>query len=286
MKDVSLYEKAYISDDRFPIQLIKQFSTGPCQIFSNHWHEQLEILYFTEGTGIIECGSESYEANAEDLIIINSNELHSGYNPGNNLAYCCFNIDPSLIHSSFFDVCDIKYIRPIERNMILFSNKASKDAELIDCIKSIIMEYERQDTAYEMVIKSYVYKILAVLIRNYVSRILSPEEYQKSVNNLERMAKVFDYIEEHYDDKISLEDLCSMSGLSSYYFCRLFKKVTGKTTNEYINLFRINKAETLLKNTGMNITEIAMKTGFNDMNYFSRMYKKYKKIAPSKTRKM
>ncbi len=286
MKDTALYEKAGIENDRFPIQLIKQCSNGSCQVFSNHWHEQLEILYFINGTGIIECGSASYEVNAEDLIIVNSNELHSGYNPGNYLAYYCFNIDPSLIHSSFFDACDIKYIRPIERNMIQFSNKSSKDAELIDCIRNIIMEYEKKETAYEMVIKSYTYKMLAILIRKYVSRILTPEEYNKSANDLERLAKVFNYIEENSADKISVGDLCSMTGLSSYYFCRLFKKVTGKTTIEYINLFRINKAESLLKNTRMNITEIAMEIGFNDVNYFSRMFKKYKKIAPTMTRKM
>ncbi len=103
--------------------------------------------------------------------------------------------------------------------------------------------------------------------------------------NLERLGKVFNHIEANYTEKIKMDDLYLMAGLSSYYFCRLFKKVTGRTTNEYINIYRLNKAEYLLKSTCMNITEVALSTGFNDINYFSRLFKKYKKIAPSSVRK-
>lgn len=286
MKDATLYARAGIKDERFPIQLFKQESTSSAPVFFNHWHEQLEILFFISGNAIIECNSTLYEVSQGDLIIVNSNELHSGYNPGSCLAYYCFNIDPSLIHSSFVDTCEMKYIAPIERNMIMFKNKASSDAELLECIQHVILEYEKMETAYELMIKSYVYRLLAILIRNHVAKIVTKEEYEKNVNDLERLVKVFNYIEKNYTEKIPVEDLCSMTGLSSFYFCRLFKKVTGKTTHEYINTFRINKAENLLKNTGMNITEIAMATGFNDINYFSRMFKKYKKIAPTLVRKM
>jgi len=285
MKEAALYQKAGIKDTRFPIQLFKQESSSSEPVFSAHWHEQLEILYFTEGKAIIQCNLTSYEAKSGDLIIINSNELHSGFNPGNYLAYYCFNIDPSLIHSSFIDTCEMKYITPIESNMILFENKSDSDDEITDCIKRVIQEYEKKETAYELVIKSCVYKMLALLIRNHVTKVVTPEEYDKSVRNLERLSKVFNYIEENYTEKISMESLCSMTGLSSYYFCRIFRKVTGKTTNEYINSLRINKAETLLKISNLNITEIAMETGFNDINYFSRIFKKYKKIAPSQVRK-
>ena len=285
MNDASLYQKAKILDERFPIQLVKQDSINHAPVFYTHWHEQLEILYFVEGNGIMECNSISYDVNPGDLIIVNSNELHSGYNPGNYLSYYCFNIDPSIIQSSFVDSCDMKYIAPIERNMILFNNKVCGDTSIVDCITSVIQEYESKETAYELVIKSCIYKLLAMLIRRHVKKVVSREEYEKTVSHLESLGSVFKYIEENYIDRISMDDLSSMTGLSNYYFCRLFKKVTGKTTSEYINSFRINKAESLLKSSDRNITEIAMATGFNDINYFSRMFKKYKKIAPSSVRK-
>lgn len=286
MKDASLYAKAGMYDKGFPIQLLKSESNSTMITFNSHWHEQLEILYFTEGNAIIQCNSVSYEAGPGDLIIINSNELHTGYNPGNHLAYYCFNIDPSLIHSCFIDTCEMKYIAPIERNMILFENKVYGDSSIIECINTVICEYECKETAYELVIKSCSYKLLAMLIRNHVTKVISQAEYEKSLSYLERLAKVLNYIEENYNEKITVEELSSMSNLSSYYFCRLFKRVTGKTMNEYINTFRINKADYLLKNTDMNITEVAMATGFNDINYFSRTFKKYKKVSPSQSKKV
>ncbi|HOJ09306.1 MAG TPA: AraC family transcriptional regulator [Clostridiales bacterium] len=286
MKDASLYEKAGMYDNGFPIQLLKVEKNCQMMAFTSHWHEQLEILYFTEGNAVIQCNSISYEASPGDLIIINSNELHTGYNVGNYLAYYCFNIDSSFIHSRFMDTCEMKYITPIERNMILFKNKVSGDNSIIECINAVIREYESKETAYELVIKSCAYKLLAMLIRNHVTKVITHAEYAKSLCYLERLAKVFKYIEENYNQKITIEDLSSMSNLSSYYFCRMFKMVTGKTMIEYINSFRINKADYLLKSTDMNVTEVAMATGFNDINYFSRTFKKYKKISPSHVTKV
>jgi AraC-like DNA-binding protein/mannose-6-phosphate isomerase-like protein (cupin superfamily) len=284
MKDASMYEKAGINN-QFPIQLVKNESSENIQVFSNHWHEQMEILYFVTGSAIIECNSIPYKVSAGDLIIINSNELHSGYNPGGNLAYFCFNIDPSLFQSSFVDSCEVKYIAPIERNMILFKNLVRGDVPIIECIETVIREHDKKDIAYELVIKSCVYNLLAILIRDYTTQIVTQAEYEKKLMKLERFRNVFDYIEENYTEKINMEDLYRMANLSGYYFCRLFKQITGKTANEYIINFRLNKAEHQLKNSDMNITEIALSTGFNDVNYFSRLFKKYKKITPSGVRK-
>lgn len=284
MRDASLYQKARINE-QFPIQLLKVESCGHSQVFSNHWHEQLEILYFVTGKAVVECNSIPFEASPGDLIIVNSNELHNCYNPGNELTYICFNIDPSLIQSSFVDSCEMKYISPIENNMILFKNLVHNDSGIVKFIKNVIREYEKKDIAYELVIKACIYNLLAILIRDYATRIVSQAEYEKKLMNLERLKKVFNHIEANYNEKINMEELYHMTGLSSYYFCRLFKKVTGKTTNEYIINYRLNKAEYLLNSSDMNITEIALSTGFNDINYFSRLFKKYKKISPTKVRK-
>ena len=85
-------------------------------------------------------------------------------------------------------------------------------------------------------------------------------------------------------EKITIDQLTAITCLSRDHFSHLFKKLTGRSVNEYINGMRIDKAEMLIKNTDMNITEIAMATGFNDANYFSRIFRKYKKTPPSAAR--
>jgi len=75
-----------------------------------------------------------------------------------------------------------------------------------------------------------------------------------------------------------------MSNISKYHFCRLFKQLTGKSAGDYICQLRINNALTLLRESDLNITEIAMASGFNDTNYFCRVFKKCQKSSPSKIR--
>ena len=75
-----------------------------------------------------------------------------------------------------------------------------------------------------------------------------------------------------------------MANMSDYHFCRLFKQITGKSAIDYINRFRVEKSLLLLRKSNCNITEIALSCGFNDTNYFSRTFKKYKHISPTQMR--
>lgn len=104
------------------------------------------------------------------------------------------------------------------------------------------------------------------------------------VNKLERILPAVQYIEHHYNTEISYTELAQLLNVSKYHFCHLFKEATGKTVVQYINDVRLDKAYHLLKNTDMNITQISMSVGFNDMNYFSRLFRKYKNVPPSKVR--
>lgn len=101
---------------------------------------------------------------------------------------------------------------------------------------------------------------------------------------MSKLNKVLEYIEDMHTENITIESACKLVNLSPYYFCRLFRNSTGRTFTEYVNHVRMNKAVLLLKNTELSISEIALNTGFNDANYFSRMFRKYKKESPSNIR--
>jgi AraC family transcriptional activator of pobA len=72
--------------------------------------------------------------------------------------------------------------------------------------------------------------------------------------------------------------------LDKSYFCRLFKSITSKTVFEYINEYRIAKADAMLLTTNMSICQVASAVGFSDSNYFSRRYRELRGCSPSKTR--
>lgn len=286
MRDYSLYEKAYLPDPGFPVRIFcnqEEEEDNASGIYT-HWHEQIELLYFVKGNAVVECNSVPIAVKPGDLIVVNSNDLHSVQNGWDSATYYCIIIDTSLLQSSPTDTCDVKYINPITKNLIVFKNKICNDPEVISCVENIINENEEKDVGFELSIKSYIYRLLVLLLRNYVDKVLTPKEYDAKVKNLGKLNCVLKYIEENYTEEITIEQLARMICVSNYYFCHLFKQVTGKTLSEYINGVRVNAAEALLRTSDMNITEVALAVGFNDANYFSRVFKKHRKYPPSQVR--
>jgi len=134
---------------------------------------------------------------------------------------------------------------------------------------------------YELAVKAYIYRILVLLLRFYGEQTISETEKDRQRRTVDRLTPVLDYIDKHYAQKLSLGQLSSIANMSPHYLCRLFKSLTGKSPTDYINHLRVNKAAILLQESTLNITEVAMSVGFNDSNYFSRQFKKYKQVAPS-----
>ncbi len=287
-KIASLREPMPMPDPSFPIKIhpphTYELGVGTT-LFPHHWHEHMEFLYFVSGKATIECGSVPYQCQSGDLCVVNSNELHYGISTSDDLSYYAMIVDISLLHSHSVDAIETKFITPISQNRILFQNRISKDEEITRCMLSIIGELEHKQLGYELSIKSHLYQLLSQLVRKYVATLSELDDYRHKLKELERLAPVFAYIDEHYRDKLTVDKLADHAGLSRFHFSRLFKQVTDKSLIEFINLVRINKSEILLRNTSMNISEIALATGFSDIYYFSRTFKQMKNISPSEWRR-
>jgi AraC-like DNA-binding protein/mannose-6-phosphate isomerase-like protein (cupin superfamily) len=286
-KIASLREPMPMPDPSFPIKIhprqTHEIGVGTT-LFPHHWHEHMEFLYFVSGKATIECGSVPFQFQSGDLCVVNSNELHYGISKSEDLSYYAMIVDISMFHSHSVDAIETKFITPISQNRILFQNRISEDADITHCMLSIIGELERKELGYELSIKSHLYRLLSLLVRHYVATLTDLDEYRHKLKDLERLAPVFTYIDEYYRDKLTVQKLADLAGLSRFHFSRLFKQVTDKSLIEFINLVRINKSESLLRNTRMNISEIALATGFSDIYYFSRTFKQLKKVSPSEWR--
>lgn len=104
----------------------------------------------------------------------------------------------------------------------------------------------------------------------------------KNVNKikLKLFEDVKNFIKENIETELELEKVASNFGLSLYYFSRTFKEVTGTNFSDYINKCRIDIAKELLLNGEMNVKEVCYKVGYNDPNYFSKVFKKYEGVSP------
>jgi len=269
----------------FPVIATRIQQPTPGPIFEKHWHQQLQILYFEQGEALINCNTNTYTLIPGDIMIINSNEIHYGVTDSEDLVYYIVKVDLNCLLSNQEHSGQIAYITPLLQGRIRFQNQISQDPQLSAETYKIMNEYIEKNLGYEWAIKSHIYNILVYLLRNYQLEILQPAEQERQQKALYQLHTALQYMDDHYNETIRLSELASLANMSSQHFCRLFKMMTGKRPMDYINFLRINKAVTLLSENRFNISEVAMAVGFDDSNYFSRIFKKYKKISPSALRK-
>lgn len=265
----------------FPVKIMRAEYHEPGPVLKSHWHEEFMIFYIEQGEAIIHCNSMPIPVCAGDLIVINSNDVHYVENCCNQLVEYYFLIDFSFLLSKQEDLCQTKYIAPLMQQHIRFQNRIKNDNELLYLVLELIHEYERQDRGYELLIKSGLYRLLVLLMRRHIATISAKEENERRYNTLHQLRPVLKYVDLHYTQKLTLTELAAMANMSRHHFCRIFKSITGQPPIEYVNHLRINAAMKLLNEGHLNISEIALTVGFNDSNYFSRLFKKYKNCSPT-----
>jgi AraC-like DNA-binding protein len=260
----------------FPIEMGRKEYQAPGPILKKHWHEEFMIFYIEKGNAVIHCNAQSIPLSAGDLVITNCNDIHYQENRGNHLVepYILFDL-ASLLSPK--DVCQTKYIAPLLQGRLRFQNKIEGDNELIRQVLELINQYEEQEYGYELLVKAGLYRILALLLQRYAMTV--PDTIKNRQQHL--LLPVIQYVEEHYDQKITLHGLAAMANMSPPHLCRLFKSITGMPPIAYVNYLRINAAMALLQEHRLSIGEVALTVGFNDSNYFSRLFKKYKNISPA-----
>ncbi|QZY53770.1 AraC family transcriptional regulator [Crassaminicella profunda] len=285
MKNLQTYYYKKMPDPNLGIDifLAERFKKG--RKFNMHWHENMQLYFFTEGKALVECNKNRYYVTTDSIIVINNNELHSLESLSDNLKFYTIRIDSSFLFSNQVDLCQTKFLSPLSQNQICFQNLIENDKQILDCVTIIIEEYFSKKIGYELAVKSYIYQLIVLLLRKYINKFLTKEELISKVNNLKRFDLIFKYIDINYSKKIATSDLSNILHISTYHFCRIFKQMTGKTTTDYINGIRLEKAVEYLNKGELNITEIASRCGFDSINYFSRLFKKHYNVSPTHFKK-
>ena len=265
----------------FPIKIRHKeyYEHGP--ILKKHWHEEFMIFYIEQGTAVIHCNSQPIPVNAGDLVIINRNDIHYVENCCSHLIESYIIIDFAFLLSYNEDICQTKYIAPLLENHICFQNKIENDEALVSQVKNLIREYDQKKFGYELLIKAELYRILVSLMRRHT--VLVTDEVKNRQHH--QLHPLLEYIDKHYQQKITLKKLAAIANLSPCYLCRLFKSIIGMPPIEYINHLRINEAMRLLAQHHLRVGEVARIVGFDDSNYFSRLFKKYHHISPMSVQK-
>lgn len=278
------FEKSVLEPD-FPFRLLINDGWGATP---HHWHDEIEIIYMMEGDVKVGVNNNLYELKEGEILLISSGDIHY-FLPEYNKSYRAvvqFNL--SIFDNLTSGMTERKEIRPLfdrsKRISRFWDSNVKIDME--NQIKEIIKEYENKEEGYKLALKARLYDLVVLLIRRVPMETLTVEEETRQREILSRLENVFQYVENNYSSDISLDEAANAAGFSIYHFSRFFKENTGVNFSQYLNSFRITKAEWLLMNNNEdNITEISFKCGFNSVKTFNRVFKQVKGYSPSQYRK-
>lgn len=271
-------------DKDFPFQIaevILDASNSKPDTF--HWHSYFEITYVRKGRGNYFVNGQEYSMDEGDIIIFNNVEPHGWKLLEEDMHLLVMVFSPEFVAEKL-STFDAEYMKPFVERGSNFKNRIGKEEavshELRKAIREIYTEWEEKKEGYPLMIKADVLRILTMLIRAYQDESKSDEMLKEKKTAMKRLEKAFDYIDEHYCQKITLDEVAAAVYMSSNYFSSYFRKVTNIGFSEYVTRLRIKHARELLKDPERSVTEIAMECGFNNISNFYRLYKKYVGKSP------
>lgn len=284
-------EIIHMPDPGFPINTYIVDSLNIKLAAGYHVHPEIEIIYMIKGSMTFWISGTNVVVSKGKILIINSMAVHASEMADDTYAkMCLLQFKPDVIYSSG-NFSEFKYLAPFlqvnELNFQIIDSNLSDDfQELTKSLNEIVVEFTKKRIAYELSIKSIIYRVLTILYRNGIFNFDIMSNFYKKKENFKRLEPVISYVESSYKDDITLEKACEILGLNYYYFCRMFKKTTGNTFIQYLNFVRISVAEKLLLTSDMSITDIIFETGFSSLSYFNRTFKKFKGCSPSEYKKL
>ncbi len=254
------------------------------EIYPLHWHNSLEIILPINDCYYVLADDTTHCIQEGEIFFIPPGALHSVYPPPDSIGVrFVYLLDLSVMAH----LKDFAGIQPLLSAPFLLTKESSPEIykDTFDLLMQMQIEYFSKNLYSELTVYSLLMTMFAKLGTNYADKLATADiqagkqrEYVKQFNDL------LAYIDAHYMDALTLEDMASLMGFSKFHFSRLFKDYTGYTFCDYLNYRRIKATEELLPHTELPITEIAMQVGFSSISTFNRLFRVYKKCSPSEYR--
>lgn len=250
-----------------------------------HWHNAVELVYNAHGTCLLNTAGVEYPLGKGDLLLIPSGEVHEilSCSKGGRCYFLQFNI-ASL--DGFGGINDIK---PFMVKVVRIGSDGDPELQksVEKCVVELIREYENKEYAYALSRNARIFDLIVLISRNLAvkSGIAGGAGKSRRIAGLEQINDAVEYIKRNYPSDITLKDVANAVGFSEYYFSRLFKDYTGRNFHNYLNEYRVKQAEKLLRSSDMQISDVALESGFNSLVTFNRIFRKIKGCPPTIYRK-
>lgn len=273
-------------NEQFPFlvsyQKLSEYESGS---FMWHWHPEIEITYVQKGTMCYKVNHMVYHLKEGDIVFNNSGALHSGTMENQkDCAYIPVTFDSRLIYGFFQSTVNSKYVDPVIQDSMLpaicIDQSEPWHKPFREYLLRIIDLDEKKPDFYELDITICLQSMWRLLLEH-----ISYEPQASRENSLEydRIKKILSYIEENYQNKITLNDIAGHIHLCESECTRLFKRHMNTTLFAFLQEYRIERSLEFLQDD-QPVSAVADKAGFSDPNYYSKVFAKIKGCSPREYR--
>ncbi|NLT08970.1 MAG: helix-turn-helix domain-containing protein [Ruminococcus sp.] len=279
--------EAFTKDEKFPFFIQYGFHDEPMYL---HEHDDYyELVIVMNGKAVHIVDGERYNINKGDVFVIGPETVH-GYDEPSDLRICNIMFRRSFLDMSSMDIAASPGFQALfvlepaaARNKGFCSNlHLSPDgyAEVKRIIKQLHEEYYSGTVGRKTMIRGDFLRLAVVLSRLYEIDDTSGGE------GFIKLAEPLTYIEQNLAGEITVEELASLANYSQRHLIRLFREAFDCVPSVYITRLRMKNARELLADTELMISEVAARCGYTDSNLFSRIFKKYNGVPPSRFREL
>jgi AraC-type DNA-binding domain-containing proteins len=268
-------------DNLFGIEYIKANSQGSMKV--QHYHEHYEIYYQFYGERYYFIKDRSYFIKKGDIVLVNKFELHKTSFAGNeHYERILINFKESYIDE--YLNYEGKLFNVFNKNINVFRLTLVEQDFIENILNRMLKENEELDQHSKIYMKISLIELLIFLDRYILNTNKQYVEHPSALHK--KNSEIAQYINNYYYEKLTLKHISEKYNVSTYYFSRNFKAVTGFSFIEYLNITRIKAAQKLLVETELSIIEVAEKVGFDNQTHFGRVFKNITQITPLNYRKL
>lgn len=277
-----IYEKLHFLQSDFKISCIRE-RTSFLTPAERTLHEEIEIKFFYEGSSTLMIGSEIFNTQPGDIVVINPYECHSTIDVGINKGrYHLINLALDFLVENNPNGLNLRHL--LLGKGICFKNLIRGDENLQRILNNVIEEMQKKESSYKLMVRCLMTEFFLHLMRYAIDEEKNNQISDKNIRYYQMIEPALQLIYTSYAQKLTLDQMASACGMSKYHFCRIFQQSKGVTAMQYLNSHRLKIANVLLTNTDKNIAEVAEASGFLDEGYFCRCYKKMYGISPKQNK--
>ncbi len=235
---------------------------------SKHFHKHHELYFLLSGETKYFINDEILYIHCGETAFIKSEYIHkTAYETDNDSKRILISFSSEFLGDDY-----LPFINELGHKKLFKQNE-----KIYRLFTELYNEFTTEAPNYKLQCKNILRELIITLLRTD-----TPAETKKLAENESIIQQATKYIQENFSEDISLKKLAETYAMSESHFSRTFKQYTGVGVSKYLKLTRIRQSEKLLSENKYSVTDIALKCGFSNSNYFISEFKKYKGITPKR----